>query len=39
MVVRAAFVSLLAAAPRYEGRLGKMSLSPINKALRTQAAT
>ena len=38
MVVHAAFASLLAAAPRYEGRLGKMSLSPIAKALRTAAA-
>ena len=38
MVVHAAFASLLAAAPRYEGRLGKMSLSPIVKALRAKPA-
>jgi hypothetical protein len=38
MVVHAAFASLLAAAPRYEGRLGKMSLSPIAKALRAKPA-
>ena len=38
MVVHAAFAALLAAAPRYEGRLGKMSLSPIAKALRAKPA-
>lgn len=38
MVVHAAFAALLASAPRYEGRLGKMSLSPIAKALRTKPA-
>lgn len=38
MVVHAAFASLLAAAPRYEGRLGKMSLSPIAQALRAKPA-
>jgi len=36
MVVHAAFATLLAAAPRHEGTLGKMSLSPIAKALRAQ---
>jgi hypothetical protein len=36
MVVHAAFASLLAAAPRYEGTLGKMSLTPIAKALRAK---
>lgn len=38
MVVHAAFAALLASAPRYEGRLGKMSLSPIAKALRAKVA-
>jgi hypothetical protein len=38
MVVHAAFAALLAAAPRYEGRLGKMSLSPIAQALRAKPA-
>jgi hypothetical protein len=38
MVVHAAFAALLAAAPRYEGRLGKMSLRPIAKALRAKPA-
>src|SRR5207249_844405 len=38
MVVHAAFAALLAAAPRYEGRLGKMSLSPIAKTLRAKPA-
>jgi len=33
MVVHAAFATLLAAAPRREGTLGKMRLSPIAKAL------
>lgn len=36
MVVHAAFATMLAAAPRYEGTLGKMSLSPIAKALRAK---
>ncbi|GAB6186111.1 transposase [Thermopirellula anaerolimosa] len=34
MVVHAAFATLLAMAPRREGTLGKMWLSPISKALR-----
>ncbi len=34
MVVHAAFATLLAAAPRREGTLGKMRLSPIAEALR-----
>jgi hypothetical protein len=38
MVVHAAFATMLAAAPRYEGTLGKMSLSPIAKALRAKLA-
>jgi hypothetical protein len=38
MVVHATFAALLAAAPRYEGRLGKMSLSPIAQALRAKPA-
>lgn len=38
MVVHAAFAAVLAAAPRYEGTLGKMSLSPIAKALRAKLA-
>jgi hypothetical protein len=38
MVVHAAFATLLAAAPRYEGTLGKMSLSPIATALREKLA-
>lgn len=38
MVVHAAFADLLASSPRYEGRLGKMSLSPIAKALRAKPA-
>jgi hypothetical protein len=38
MVVHAAFAMLLAGAPRYEGRLGKMSLSPIAQALRAKLA-
>lgn len=36
MAVHAAFASLLAAAPRYEGRISKMSLSPIAQALRAK---
>jgi hypothetical protein len=38
MVVHAAFAMVLASAPRYEGTLGKMSLSPIAKALRAKTA-
>lgn len=38
MVVHAAFATLLATAPRYEGTLGKISLSPIAKALRAKFA-
>ena len=38
MVVHAAFATLLAAAPRREGTLGKMKLSPIAKALREKMA-
>jgi len=38
MVVHAAFATLLASAPRHEGTLGKMNLSPIAKALRAKAA-
>jgi hypothetical protein len=34
MIVQAAFATLLAAAPRREGTLGKMNLGPIAKALR-----
>lgn len=37
MIVHAAFATVLAAAPRYEGTLGKMSLGPIAKALRAKA--
>jgi hypothetical protein len=33
MAVHAAFATLLAAAPRREGTLGKLKLSPIAKAL------
>ena len=33
MVVHAAFATLLASAPRYEGTLGKLRLGPIAKAL------
>ena len=36
MVVHAAFATLLASAPRREGTLGKMRLSPIAKALHQQ---
>ena len=36
MVVHAAFATLLAMAPRREGTLGKMRLSPIAQALRDQ---
>ncbi|MFQ5464193.1 MAG: transposase [Phycisphaerae bacterium] len=38
MVVHAAFATLLASAPRREGTLGKMRLSPIAKALREKIA-
>jgi hypothetical protein len=38
MVVHAAFATLLAAAPRREGTLGKMKLGPIAEALRAQFA-
>lgn len=38
MVVHAAFATLLAAAPRREGTLGKLRLSPIAQALRSQPA-
>lgn len=34
MVVHAAFATLLASAPRFEGTLGKMRLSPLAQALR-----
>lgn len=37
MAVHAAFATLLARAPRREGTLGKLRLSPIAQALRTQA--
>jgi hypothetical protein len=37
MVVHAAFATLLASAPRREGTLGKMRLSPIAEALRAKA--
>ena len=38
MVVHAGFATLLAAAPRREGTLGKMRLSPIAKALQAKIA-
>jgi hypothetical protein len=38
MVVHAAFATLLASAPRREGTLGKMKLSPIAKAMQKQVA-
>lgn len=38
MIVHAAFATLLAAAPRREGTLGKMRLSPIAKALHERMA-
>lgn len=38
MIVHAAFATLLAAAPRREGTLGKMRLSPIAQALRAKLA-
>ena len=37
MIVHAAFATLLAMAPRWEGRLGQTKLSPIAKALHGQA--
>jgi hypothetical protein len=37
MAVHAAFATLLASAPRREGTLGKIGLSPIARALRTNA--
>ena len=39
MIVHAAFATLLASAPRYEGTLGKMRLSHIAKALHERIAT
>ena len=39
MIVHAAFATLLAVAPRREGTLGKLRLSPIQKALREMPAT
>lgn len=39
MVVHAAFATLLAATPRQDGRLGKMRLSPITKALQAKLAS
>jgi len=38
MIVHATFATLLAAAPRREGTLGKLSLGPIQKALREKPA-
>lgn len=38
MVVHLAFATLLASAPRYEGTLGKMRLSPIAKALQDRVS-
>ena len=38
MLVHAAFATLLASAPRWEGTLGKMRLSPIAQALRKKLA-
>jgi hypothetical protein len=37
LAVHAAFATLLASAPRREGTLGKIGLSPIAEALRTKA--
>jgi hypothetical protein len=37
LAVHAAFATLLAAAPRREGTLGKLRLSPIAEALRAKA--
>jgi Transposase DDE domain/Transposase domain (DUF772) len=39
MAVHAGFATLLASAPRYEGTLGKVRLSPIAKALQPVVAT
>jgi hypothetical protein len=39
MAVHAAFATLLASAPRREGTLGKIGLSPVAKALRAKAST
>lgn len=39
MAVHAGFATLLASAPRYEGTLGKVRLSPIAKALQPVTAT
>jgi hypothetical protein len=39
LAVHAAFATLLASAPRYEGTLGKLRLSPIARALRDRAAS
>jgi len=39
MIVHAAFATLLASTPRREGTLGKVRLSPIQKALRETPAT
>jgi hypothetical protein len=38
LIVHAAFASLLASTPRREGTLGKLRLSPIQKALRKTPA-
>jgi Transposase DDE domain/Transposase domain (DUF772) len=38
MAVHAAFATLLASAPRWEGTLSKMGLSPVAEALRARAA-
>jgi hypothetical protein len=38
LIVHAAFATLLAAAPRHEGTLGKLNLSPIAKALTAKLA-
>jgi hypothetical protein len=38
MLVHAAFATVLASAPRREGTLGKMRLSPIARALRDKIA-
>lgn len=38
MIVHAAFATVLASAPRREGTLGKMRLSPIARTLRSQTA-
>ena len=38
LIVHAAFATLLAATPRRDGTLGKLRLSPIQKALREKLA-